>query len=135
MYGAPSALPRQTVILSLSSHIFIFSIARGLALLSRKFTALPEPRATSVGPRGSLVMDGAGNLCGTTFCDGAHAAGSVFEADTLRQQLDVHLAARLNGRNDGANPISNVVFDANGNIYGTALNGGQGVGVVWEITP
>jgi len=31
--------------------------------------------------------------------------------------------------------VSNVVLDANGNLYGTTLNGGsQGVGVVWEIT-
>jgi uncharacterized repeat protein (TIGR03803 family) len=29
-----------------------------------------------------------------------------------------------------------VVFDANGNLYGTTYGGGsQGVGVVWEITP
>jgi hypothetical protein len=33
-----------------------------------------------------------------------------------------------------------VVFDASGNLYGTALNGGSGCapygcGIVWEITP
>ena len=39
------------------------------------------------------------------------------------------------GGNDGANPSSNVVFDAKGNLYGTVNGGSQGVGVVWEITP
>jgi hypothetical protein len=36
---------------------------------------------------------------------------------------------------DGALPISNVVLDAAGNLYGTASVGGaNGYGVVWEIT-
>jgi uncharacterized repeat protein (TIGR03803 family) len=37
---------------------------------------------------------------------------------------------------DGKNPYCNLVFDANGNLYGTTYGGGsQGFGVVWEITP
>ena len=41
---------------------------------------------------------------------------------------------------DGSFPISNVTFDANGNLYGTAAQGADqscffGCGVVWEITP
>jgi len=37
---------------------------------------------------------------------------------------------------DGGEPWSNLVFDANGNIYGTASAGGaNGYGVVFEITP
>ena len=37
---------------------------------------------------------------------------------------------------DGGFPWSNVVFDANGNLYGTASRGGtRDSGVVWEITP
>ena len=31
------------------------------------------------GPRGTLVMDGAGNLYGTTDCDGANGYGNVFK--------------------------------------------------------
>ena len=88
------------------------------------------------GPRGSLVMDGAGNLYGTTFCDGAHAAGSVFELTPSGNSWTYTSLHDFTGGNDGENPISTVVFDANGNVYGTALNGGpQHVGVVWEITP
>jgi hypothetical protein len=48
----------------------------------------------------------------------------------------------LTGGSDGGNPYSNVIFDANGNLYGTANAGGDvsscsgyGCGVVWEITP
>jgi|HubBroStandDraft_5_1064220.scaffolds.fasta_scaffold817065_2 uncharacterized repeat protein (TIGR03803 family) len=37
---------------------------------------------------------------------------------------------------DGAQPVSNVVFDVEGNLYGTTSSGGAyGYGVVWEITP
>ena len=31
------------------------------------------------GPDGQLVMDGAGNLYGTMYCDGQFGFGSVFE--------------------------------------------------------
>jgi uncharacterized repeat protein (TIGR03803 family) len=38
--------------------------------------------------------------------------------------------------NDGMYPVSSLVFDAAGNLYGTATAGGTyGDGVVFEITP
>jgi hypothetical protein len=37
---------------------------------------------------------------------------------------------------DGGYPFSNVVFDSNGNMYGTAQSGGTyGYGVIWKINP
>ena len=45
------------------------------------------------------------------------------------------------GGSDGGYPYSNLVFDASGNLYGTASQGGTsancsgGCGVVFEITP
>jgi hypothetical protein len=37
---------------------------------------------------------------------------------------------------DGEFPIGYVVFDKNGNMYGTTIKGGTyGYGVIWEITP
>jgi uncharacterized repeat protein (TIGR03803 family) len=42
----------------------------------------------------------------------------------------------FSGGADGQFPYSNVVFDSNGNMYGTTSEGGAyGYGVVWEITP
>jgi uncharacterized repeat protein (TIGR03803 family) len=88
-------------------------------------------------PGGSLVFDAAGNLFGTTFQGGAHGYGTVFE-----------LAARAGGAwaegvlhsfssEDGSSPVSGLIFDAAGNLYGTTRSGGghtQG-GTVFELMP
>ena len=94
------------------------------------------------GPWGTLVMDGAGNLYGTTLCDGAKNAGSVFKLTLSSGKWTYTSLHDFTGGSDGGNPISNVVFDANGNLYGTTYIGGlaggcggTGCGVVWEITP
>jgi uncharacterized repeat protein (TIGR03803 family) len=90
------------------------------------------------GARGNLVMDGAGNLYGTTFCDGAYGQGSVFKL-RLGSILTYTMVYSFTGDSDGYWPSSNVVFDASGKIYGTTFAGGPygdgGYGVVWEITP
>ena len=88
------------------------------------------------GPYGTLVMDGAGSLYGTTLCDGANHAGSVFKLTPSGNSWTYTSLHDFTGGSDGENPYCNVVFDANGNLYGTASAGGlQGYGVVWEIAP
>jgi uncharacterized repeat protein (TIGR03803 family) len=90
------------------------------------------------GPRASLTMDPAtGNLYGTTFCDGANGYGNIFELTNVGggnyAYTDLY---DFTGGNDGGNPMSNVIMDSSGNLYGTASGGGAYAwGVVWEITP
>jgi len=97
------------------------------------------------GPRESLTMDSAGNLYGTTYEDGAYGRGSVFKLTPSAGgwvYTDLH---DFTGGSDGSAPISNVVIDARGNLYGSASRGGTGTncyqgssygcGVVWEIAP
>ena len=89
-----------------------------------------------LGPWGNLVMDGAGNLYGTTYCDGANKAGNVWELKLSGNSWTYTSLHDFTGGNDGGNPFCNVVFDAKGNLYGTTYDGGSyGYGVVWEITP
>ena len=94
------------------------------------------------GPQGNLIMDQAGNLYGTTVSDGTHGFGSVFKLTPSVGGMWTYTSLyNFLGGNDGANPYSNLVFDASGNLYGTASAGGTGsacsggCGVVFEITP
>ncbi len=97
------------------------------------------------GPRESLTMDSAGNLYGTTYTEGAYNAGSVFKLTPSADGWTYTDLYDFTGGADGWAPISNVVIDAHGNLYGTTTAGGTGTncyqgssygcGVVWEITP
>jgi uncharacterized repeat protein (TIGR03803 family) len=92
------------------------------------------------GSEDKLIMDAAGNLYGTTYEDGAYHWGSVFE---LSPSSGGWIYTTLHDFcvggypcSDGSAPVSSLVFDANGNLYGTTSSGGAyGHGVVFEITP
>jgi uncharacterized repeat protein (TIGR03803 family) len=92
------------------------------------------------GPEESLTMDSAGNLYGTTLGGGAYSKGTVFRLSPSANGWIYTDLYDFTGGSDGANPVSNVVIDTQGNLYGTASHGGsgscsQGCGVVWEIMP
>jgi len=85
------------------------------------------------GPTTGLTMDSAGNVYGTTYSDGPYEGGNVFEQAPDGSFVSLH---DFTGTDDGGAPRSNVIIDANGNLYGTtAIGGAYGYGVVWEITP
>jgi len=68
------------------------------------------------GPRGNLVMDGAGNLYGTTRCDGTYNQGSVFKLTPSSGGWTESDLYDFTGGSDGGSPFSKVVIDANGNL-------------------
>jgi uncharacterized repeat protein (TIGR03803 family) len=85
---------------------------------------------------GGFGFDPAGNLYGTTAigggsgCDG-DGCGTVFElaADGTETVLS-------NFNRAGAQPHGGVILDSNGNLFGTALNGGTaGCGTVFKVAP
>jgi len=95
---------------------------------------------TLVNADDKLMIDSAGNLYGTTFYNGGRNAGTIYELvhSNNYMSMDLHDFAG----SDGANPMSIIVSDANGNFYGTAIAGGSsgngcagghGCGVIWEI--
>ena len=96
--------------------------------------AIPILDSTGSGPEATLTIDGAGNLYGTTCADGTHAAGNVFKLTPSNGSWSYTDLYDFTGGSDGAYPLSNVIVDSSGNLYGTASEGGQGGGVVWEIT-
>src|SRR5436190_21421234 len=83
-------------------------------------------------PTGGLIVDGQGNLFGTTLLGGSDDEGTVFElpAGTSTPMT----LASFNGTN-GANPQASLFADSQGNFFGTAPNGGaNGNGAVFEVT-
>jgi uncharacterized repeat protein (TIGR03803 family) len=98
-------------------------------------------------PFAGLIMDGSGNLYGTTHDGGSSTAGGTFPngAGTVfelaRGSGTITMLASFNGAN-GALPAAGLVMDANGNLYGTAREGGAnsgaglfpgGAGTVFEL--
>jgi uncharacterized repeat protein (TIGR03803 family) len=88
------------------------------------------------GPMDKLTMDAAGNLYGTTYQDGGFQSGSVFKLTPSGGGWSYTSLHDFTGASGGAYPISILVLDTSGNLYGTASAGGaNGFGMVFEITP
>ena len=99
------------------------------------------------GPGGPLVFDQAGNLFGTTGGGGSNPGcpncGTVFELSPptseggVWKETIIHRFAGGLLKPDGAGPNSGLVFDKNGNLYGTTFSGGgpQDIGIVFELSP
>jgi uncharacterized repeat protein (TIGR03803 family) len=97
-------------------------------------------------PQGTLILDAAGNLYGTTMQGGnssdtdcsPNGCGVVFElirSNNYEWRENVLHNFHDDGR-DGIWPAAGPIFDAAGNLYGTTRRGGTGgVGTVFEITP
>jgi uncharacterized repeat protein (TIGR03803 family) len=110
-----------------------------------------------MGPQTGLAADSAGNLYGTTELGGGnyrcpHGCGTVFELSPPASgtgSWTETILYRFTGQSDGAVPLGRLIFDGQGNIYGTTNAGGDfsskackdsgGVvtacGVVFELSP
>jgi uncharacterized repeat protein (TIGR03803 family) len=73
-----------------------------------------------------LVLDGAGNLYGTTFYGGGTGCsglgcGTVFKIDPTGQETILYAFGPVP---DGENPNAGLIEDSDGNLYGTTTAGG-----------
>jgi uncharacterized repeat protein (TIGR03803 family) len=90
-------------------------------------------------PFDSLVIDGFGNLYGTTYRGGIHNYGTVFELSPNGSggwtERVLH-SFNFNGA-DGAIPYASLAIDPAGNLYGTTAYGGINYygGTVFELSP
>jgi uncharacterized repeat protein (TIGR03803 family) len=86
-------------------------------------------------PSAGPIIDGSGNLYGTTQQGGANGFGTVFElvnsSGTYSEQV---LYSFTNSGGDGANPLGGLLADSSGNLFGTTSSGGAGFGgTVFEL--
>ena len=102
--------------------------------------------ASPYGGYGSLIMDGAGNLYGTTYLGGANQLGTVFQltpSGTGWRENILYSFCSQNNCADGAWPNAGLIMDGTGNLYGTTRSGGvnctdvspPGCGTVFELSP
>ena len=114
------------------THTVIYSFAGG-----------PDGATPGVG---DLIFDAAGNIYGTTLTGGLveraciispPGCGVVFELSPSSTGWTEQAIYSFTGGVDGDGPIGGVVFDAKGNLLGTASEGGASrpYGTVFELTP
>ena len=87
-------------------------------------------------PYGALLFDGSGNIYGTTYYGGANGIGAVYKLSPqpVGEWTEEVIYSFQQGT-DGNSPISNLVFDKAGNLYGTTSEGGLGRGVIFKLSP
>jgi len=85
---------------------------------------------------GDLVFDQSGNLYGTTVYGGSSNLGVVFKLTRSGSAWTESVLWNFARGDDGSYPISGVIFDPAGNLYGTTTDGGSdSLGTVYELSP
>jgi uncharacterized repeat protein (TIGR03803 family) len=76
-------------------------------------------------PTGGLILDGSGNLYGTTSKGGTSNLGTVFKVDTAGHETVLY---SFTGGPDGSIPAGDLIRDQSGNLYGATSAGGTAGG-------
>ena len=133
-------------------------IYRGMAIslvaLSLGGWTLPTPAPTvlwsfcsllncsdGASPVADLVADDHGALYGTTVYGGKSGDGTVFKltppskGQTVWEETVLYSFCSLSNCSDGDGPLAGLIADREGAFYGTTSGGGNGVGIVFKLTP
>ena len=86
-------------------------------------------------PTSGLIFDAKGNLYGTTSTGGSNFQGTVYKVSSKGKETILY---SFPGGSDGAgDPVAGLIFDAKGNLYGTACYStgyGKSKGIVFELS-
>lgn len=88
-------------------------------------------------PYGGVIFDKSGNLYGTTYYAGANDVGTVYKLTPNGSSWTESVLYSFKGGSDGDSPISTLVSDGQGNMYGTTSDGGAakcGCGTIFRIS-
>jgi uncharacterized repeat protein (TIGR03803 family) len=87
-------------------------------------------------PYGALLRTASGKFYGTTYYGGVNGIGTVYELSPRQTgEWKERILYSFQNGSDGNSPISNLVPDAAGNLYGTTSEGGLGSGTIFKLTP
>jgi len=87
-------------------------------------------------PTSGVIFDSAGNLYGTLLYGGTHGRGTVYELTPSGPGWKQTTLYSFGAAPDGGNPYGGLVFDQQGNLYGTTFDGGAGNGgTVYQLQP
>jgi hypothetical protein len=86
------------------------------------------------GPEARLIFDINGNLFSTTIFGGSGNNGTVFQMTPSGSGWTEQVLYRFQNGSDGRRPTAGLVFDALGNLYGTAAGGAANGGTAFELT-
>jgi uncharacterized repeat protein (TIGR03803 family) len=82
-------------------------------------------------PYGSVALDGAGNIYGTTNDGGSHFAGTIWKVAKNGKETILHSF----DWSDGCRPLDGVTWGSNGNLYGvTNRCGASHQGALYELS-
>ena len=115
--------------------VFEISSLQGKLQLTTLYAFRDQPDGAL--PYGGVILDQAGNLYGTTYYAGANDLGTVYELVHANGNWTEKVLYSFKGGADGASPISSLVSDAAGNLYGTTSDGGAAscsCGVIFKMT-
>jgi uncharacterized repeat protein (TIGR03803 family) len=116
-------------------YVLTFLIVLGFAALAQtqtfttlyNFTGGPD----GAGPLAGVIQDSVGNLYGTTGWGGSSDWGVAYELNTVGTESVLH---SFSGNPDGGQPVTPVIRDKAGGIYGTTAWGGSSFnGTVFKI--
>jgi uncharacterized repeat protein (TIGR03803 family) len=92
--------------------------------------------AANSAPEGELIFDPAGELIGTTQAGGTFQNGTVFSATPGSTGVKWSFSLDSTFYTNGLSPLGRLVFGKDGNLYGTAAEGGTGnAGTVFDFSP
>jgi len=129
---------RLTLVLTVAAAIIF---AAPVASATSKEFALHAFRAADGQSTSGLIPDASGNLYGEDS-GGAHGAGAIFKLTHTSNGWKESVVYSFPGGKGGRGPVGGLVWDANGNLYGTTAVGGNvsfcngtGCGTVFELSP
>jgi len=134
--GADGGMPEGSVVLDSAGNLYGTTAAGGGLFQITPAGVYSVIDRTVVGEQAPISIDSAGNIYGTTYGGGQNDDGSAFE-DTFSGGAWTHHVVFSFGGVFGGLPLSDVGFDASGNLYVTSTFGGQGgaQGTLVQVTP